>query len=86
MENLINPLQQWAQEDDDNRGVLVIVTDEGKSGCLLTGTYFNVSKAIAHQSEKIPEARKVLIMGLLASGKSSRFLSLRARLVKWLLM
>lgn len=86
MEKLIDPLQQWAMENKEERGVLIIVTDEEKSGCLLTGTYLNVSRAIAHQSGKIPDARKVLIMGLLASGKSSRFFSLRARLIKWLLM
>ena len=85
MEKLIEPLQQWTLEDDDNRGVLVIATDEEKSGCVLTGTYFNVSKAIAHQASKNPEVHRVLLMGLFAATKNNRFLSLRARLIAWLL-
>lgn len=85
MENLINPLQQWAMEDEDNRGLLVIATDEEKSGCVLTRTYFNVSKAIAHQAIKNPEVYRILLMGLFAATKNNRFLSLRARLIAWLL-
>jgi hypothetical protein len=85
MEKLIEPLQQWAMEDDDNRGVLVIATDEEKSGCLLTGTYFNIGKAIANQASKNPEVYRILSMGLLAATKNNRFLSLRARLIAWLL-
>lgn len=85
MEKLIEPLQQWALEDDDNRGVLVIATDEEGCGCLLTGTYANVAKAIATQASKYPEVGRVLLMGLLAASKNNRFLSLRARLIAWLL-
>ena len=85
MEKLINPLQQWAMEDDDNRGVVVIATDEEKSGCVLTGTYFNIEKAIAHQASKNPELHRVLFTGLFAASKNNRFLSLRARLIAWLL-
>lgn len=85
MEKLINPLQQWAMEDSDNRGLLVIATDEEKSGCVLTGTYFNISKAIATQASKNPEVGRVLLMGLFAATKNNRFLSLRARLIAWLL-
>ena len=85
MENLIKPLQQWAMEDEDNRGVLVIATDEEKSGCLLTGTYANVAKAIATQASKYPEVGRVLFTGLFAASKNNRFLSLRARLISWLL-
>lgn len=85
MEKLIEPLQQWALENQEERSVLVLATDKEKSGCCLTGTTFIITKAIAFQVEKIPEARKVLIMGLLASSKSTRFLSLRARLISWLL-
>ena len=85
MENLIKPLQQWALADEENRGVLVIATDEEKSGCVLTGTYFNVSKAIVHQASKNPELHRVLLIGLFAATKNKRFLSLRARLIAWLL-
>lgn len=85
MEKLIGLLQQWALEDDDNRGVLVIATDEEKSGCLFTGTRFNIGKAIAHQAEKHPEVHRILFTGLLATTKSNLFLSLRARLIAWLL-
>ena len=85
MEKLIKPLQQWAMEDFDNRGVLVITTDEEKCGCALVGTYLNIGKEIAHQAEKIPEVHRVLLMGLLAATKNNRFLSLRARLISWLL-
>lgn len=85
MRKLINPLQQWALADDDNRGVLVIAKDEEKSGCLLTGTYANVAKAIATQASKNPEVGRVLLMGLFAASKNNRFLSLRARLIAWLL-
>lgn len=85
MEKLINPLQQWVLADYDNRGVLVITTDEEKSGCLLNGTYANVAKAIAHQASKNPELRRVLIVGLFAATKNNRFLSLRARLIAWLI-
>lgn len=85
MEKLINPLQQWAMEDSDNRGLLVIATDEEKSDCVLTGTYFNISKAIAHQASKHPELHRVLLIGLFAATKNNRFLSLRARLIAWLL-
>lgn len=85
MENLIRPLQQWAMEDGDNRGVVVIATDEEKSGCVLTGTYFNMEKAIAHQASKNPELHRVLFVGLFAATKNKRFLSLRARLIAWLL-
>lgn len=86
MEKLIKPLQQWAMEDDDNRGVLVIATNEEKSGCALTGTYFTIEKAIAYQASRIPELHRVLLMGLFAATKNNRFLSLRLRLVKWLLI
>lgn len=85
MKNLIDRLQQWAMEDSDNRGVLVITTDEEKCGCALVGTYLNIEKAIAHQAEKIPEVHRVLLMGLLAATKNNRFPSLRARLIAWLL-
>lgn len=86
MEKLIKPLQQWAMEDNDNRGVLVITTNEEMSGCDLTRTYANVAKAIACQASKIPELHRVLLMGLFAATKNNRFLSLRFRLVKWLLV
>lgn len=85
MEKLIEPLQQWALEDDDNRGVLVIATDEEGCGCLFTGTRFNIEKAIAHQASKSPEVYRVLFTGLFAASKNNRFLSLRARLIAWLL-
>lgn len=85
MEKLITPLQQWALENQEERGVLVIATDEEKSGCLLTGTKFNVAKAIATQASKNPEVGRVLLMGLFAASKNERFLSLRARLIAWLL-
>lgn len=85
MEKLIKPLQQWAMENQEERSVLVIATDEEKSGCILTGTKFNVARAIASQAEKHPEVRDMLTMGLLAATKNNRFLSLRARLVSWLL-
>lgn len=85
MEELIEPLQQWAMEDSDNRGVLVIATDEEKSGCSVVGTTFNISKAIALQASENPELHRVLLLGLLAASKSQRFLSLRARLISWLL-
>lgn len=86
MEKLIEPLQQWAMEDSDNRAVLVIATDEKESGCALTGTYANVAKAIAHQASKNPDVHRVLLLGLFAASKNTRFLSLRFRLVKWLLV
>lgn len=72
-------------EDDYNRGVLVIATDEEKSGCAITGTYANVAQAIAVQASKSPEVHSVLLMGLFAATKNTRFLSLRARLIAWLL-
>ena len=67
------------------RGVLVIATDEEKNGYSVVGTTFNVSKAIALQASKNPELHRVLLMGLFAATKNQRFLSLRARLVAWLL-
>lgn len=85
MENLIEPLQQWAMENNKERGVLVIATDEEKSGCSVVGTTFNISKAIALQASKNPELHRVLLMGLFATTKNKRFLSLRARLIAWLL-
>jgi hypothetical protein len=85
MKKLIEPLQQWAMEDGQERGVLVIATDEEKTGCLLTGTKSNISKAIARQAIEIPEVYQMLLMGLFAATKNNRFLSLRARLVAWLL-
>ena len=85
MENLIKPLQQWAMENQEERGVLVIATDGEKNGCLLTGTECNISKAIAMQAIKNPEVHHILLMGLFAATKNQRFLSLRARLVAWLL-
>lgn len=85
MEKLISPLQQWAMEDNGNRGVLVITTNEEKSGCVLTGTCANVAKAIAHLASRTLELHRVLLMGLFAASKNNRFLSLRARLIAWLL-
>lgn len=85
MENLIKPLQQWAMENQEERGVLVIAADEEKSGCGLTGTRLNVSRAIATQASKSPEVHRILLIGLLAATKNNRFLSLRVRLVAWLL-
>lgn len=85
MENLVEPLQQWAMENPEERGVLVIATDGKKSGCTLTGTTFNVSRSIALQASKNPEVHRVLLMGLFAATKNKRFLSLRARLIAWLL-
>lgn len=85
MKKLLNPLQQWAMEDGDNRGVVVIATDEEKSGCVLTGTCLNIEKAIAHAARKNPELHRVLFVGLLAATKNNRFLSLRTRLIAWLL-
>lgn len=85
MEKVIEPLQQWAMENQKERGVLVIATDKEKHGCVLTGTYANVAKAIALQASKSPEVRRVLLVGLLATTKNNRFLSLRARLIAWLL-
>lgn len=72
-------------ENQEERGVLVIATDEEKGGCLLTGTHFNIEKAIALQASKNAEVHRILFTGLLAATKNSRFLSLRARLVSWLL-
>lgn len=72
-------------EDGDNRGVVVIATDEEKSGCVLTGTCLNIEKAIAHAARKNPELHRVLFVGLLAATKNNRFLSLRTRLIAWLL-
>ena len=60
-------------------------TDEEKSGCLLTGTYFNIGKAIAHQASTNPKLRRVLLAGLFAATKNKRFLSLRTRIIDWLL-
>lgn len=85
MKNLIEPLQQWAMEDSDNRGVLVFATDEEKNGCVLTGSNVNVAMAIALQASKNPEVYRTLLMGLFAATKNNRFLSLRARLIAWLL-
>jgi hypothetical protein len=85
MEKLIEPLQQWAKEKQEERGVLVIATDEEKTGCLLTGTECNISTAIAMQAIKNPEVHSVLLMCLFAATKNNRFLSLRARLIAWLL-
>lgn len=85
MENLIKSLQQWATENKEERGVLVFARDEEKSGCAFTGTYANVAKAIAHQVRMNPKILCVLLMGLLAASKNKRFLSLRARLISWLL-
>lgn len=85
MEKLIEPLQQWAMENQEERGVLVLATDEEKNCCCLTGTTHTIAKAIALQVGRAPEIRHILLMGLLAASKSTRFLSLRLRLVKWLL-
>lgn len=85
MENLISPLQQWAMENEEERGVLVFARGEEKSVCTFTGTYANVAKAIAHQVRMHPEILRILLMGLLAASKNKRFLSLRARLISWLL-
>lgn len=86
MEKLIKPLQQWAMENEEERGVLVFARGEEKSGCAFTGTYANVAKAIACQASRTPELHRVLLMGLFAATKNNRFLSLRLRLVKWLLI
>lgn len=72
-------------EKQEERGVLVIATDEEKNGCLLTGTKCNISKAITVQASKNPEVYHILLMGLFAATKNNRFLSLRARLIAWLL-
>ena len=72
-------------EDGDNRGVVVIATDEEKSGCVFAGTYFNIGKAIAQQASENPELHRVLLVGLFVASKNNRFLSLRARLIAWLL-
>ena len=85
MKKLITPLQQWAVENQEKRGVLVITTDEEKSGCALAGTKFNISRALAHQASQTPEVHDILLMGLVAASKNNRFLSLRARLIAWLL-
>lgn len=85
MEKLIKPLQQWAMENKEERGVLVFARDEEKSGCVFTGTYANVAKEIAHYVRMNPGILRVLLMGLLAASKNNRFLSLRARLIAWLL-
>ena len=85
MENLIKTLQQWATENEEERDVLVFARDEEKSGCAFTGTYANVAKVIAHEVRMNPEILRVLLMGLLAASKNKRFLSLRARLIFWLL-
>ena len=85
MKKLIKPLQQWAMEDSDNRGVLVIATDEGKGSCCLTGTILNIAKAIAAQANQDAEIHRILLAGLIAASKSQRFLSLRARLIALLL-
>jgi hypothetical protein len=85
MEKLIEPLQQWAMENKEERGVLVIATDGENHGCILTGTAFNVSRSIALQASKNPEVLRVLLLGLFAATKNNRFLSLRARLIAWLL-
>lgn len=85
MEKLIKPLQQWAMENNEERSVLVIATDGEKHGCTLTGTTINVSRSIALQAIKNPEVYHILLMGLFAATKNNRFLSLRARLVAWLL-
>lgn len=85
MEKLIEPLEQWAMENEEERGVLVFARGEEKSCCAFTGTYANVAKAIAHQVRMHPEILRVLLMGLLAASKNKRFLSLRARLISWLL-
>jgi hypothetical protein len=85
MENLIKPLQQWAMENEQERGVLVIAADKKESHCGINGTIFNVAKAITVQASKNPEVYHILLMGLFAATKNNRFLSLRARLVAWLL-
>lgn len=85
MENLIKPLHQWAMENQEERGVLVIATDGKEHGCVLTGTTLNISKAIATQAIESPEVLHILLMSLLAASKNERFLSLRARLIAWLL-
>lgn len=72
-------------ENPEERGVLVIATDEKKSRCVLIGTKSNISKAIAMQAIKNPEVHNILLMGLFATTKNNRFLSLRARLIVWLL-
>lgn len=86
MEKLIEPLQQWALENKEERGVLVFARDEESSGCAFTGTYANVAEAISRQVRMHPEVLRVLLMGLFAASKNNRFLSLRLRLVKWLLI
>jgi hypothetical protein len=85
MKKLIEPLQQWALENKEERGVLVIAADGEKHGCTLTGAMFNVSRSIALQASKNPEVYHILLMGLFAATKNNRFPSLRARLVAWLL-
>lgn len=85
MEKLIEPLQQWAMENEEERVVLVFARDEKKNGCAFAGTYANVAQAIAHQVRMNPEILRVLLISLLAASKNNRFLSLRARLIAWLL-
>jgi len=85
MENLIKPLQQWAMENQEERGVLVFAKDEEKSGCVLTGSYANVAMAIALQASNNPEVYRTLLLGLFAATKNNRFLSLRVRLIAWLI-
>lgn len=85
MEKLIEPLQQWALENQEERGVLVLATDKEKIGCCLTGTTYTIAKAVAAQAGDAPEIRRAFLMGLLAASESTRFLSLRARLISWLL-
>lgn len=85
MEKLIEPLQQWAMENEQERGVLVITADKKVSCCGINGTMLNVAKAITVQASQNPEVYRILLMGLFAATKNNRFLSLRARLVSWLL-
>lgn len=85
MENLIKPLQQWALENQEERGVLVITTDGKEHRCSLTGTAINVSRSIALHAIKHPEVYRILLMGLFAATKNNRFFSLRARLIAWLI-
>ena len=85
MEKSIELLQQWVLENQEERGVLVLATGEEKNYCCLIGTTYTIAKAMSVRAEKNPEIRRVLSMGLLAASKSQRFLSLRARLISWLL-
>lgn len=85
MEKLFRPLQQWAMKNQEERGVLVIATDKKKHGCVLTGTGLNVAQAIAKHASQNPEVHRILLMGLIAAHQEQSLLSLRARLIAWLL-